>query len=310
MKKLIYLILSVVFVSNVFAQTSADEHTWTATVKVVDENGVPVPKANVRVGYYTNNTSVGIEGTTDTNGIFVATHSTSTFNYVEYGLAFTVGKEDYYGTISECDLGLPYNAVKWNPTVTILTKKIGKPIAMYARWVNENPPTLGQPIGYDLMIGDWVCTGHKGANADIVFQKWAYRKSGLDYEYKVKVTFPKAGDGIQVYTVPDSEKGSGLRSPHEAPSNGYQPELNKERSAHPGQPNKNDDDPNRIYLFRVRTALDENGNVVSARYGKIYGDFMQFTYYYNPTPNDRNIEFNPKQNLLGGIQSFEQVSQP
>jgi hypothetical protein len=30
----------------------------------------------------------------------------------------------------------------------------------------------------------------------------------------------------------------------------------------------------------------------------------------NPTPNDRNIEFDPKQNLLQGLQSFEQVGQP
>ena len=69
-------------------------------------------------------------------------------------------------------------------------------------------------------------------------------------------------------------------------------------------------DPNRNYFFRVRTAKDHEGNIVSAHYGKIYGDFMQFTYYLNPTPNDRNIEFDPKQNLLGGLQSFEQVSAP
>jgi hypothetical protein len=69
-------------------------------------------------------------------------------------------------------------------------------------------------------------------------------------------------------------------------------------------------DPNRDYYFRVRTALDPNGDVKSALYGKIYGDFMQFTYYLNPTPNSRNIEFDPNQNLLGGLQSFEGVSAP
>jgi hypothetical protein len=69
-------------------------------------------------------------------------------------------------------------------------------------------------------------------------------------------------------------------------------------------------DPNKIYYFRVRTALDHQGNVVSAHYGKIYGDFMQFRYYFNPTPNDRNVEFDTKQNLVGGIESFEQVREP
>jgi len=43
---------------------------------------------------------------------------------------------------------------------------------------------------------------------------------------------------------------------------------------------------------------------------ELYGDFTQFAYYLNPTPIDRNIEFDPKQNLLQGLQSFEQVRQP
>ena len=56
--------------------------------------------------------------------------------------------------------------------------------------------------------------------------------------------------------------------------------------------------------------MDYSGNIVSAHYGKIYGDFMTFKYYLNPTPKSRNVEFDPKQNLLGGLQSFEQVSAP
>ena len=286
------------------AQTN---YEWKATMKVVDESGNPISGANADIGYFTHSLPANALGITDTNGIFMASHS-ALESLAEVGLQ--AEKPGYYTTSAERVLGPNYDITKWVFTQTLVLKKIGKPIAMYAKWVNENPPTLGQPIGYDLMMGDWVCAGHKGANADIIFQKEAYRKSGMDYEYKVKVTFPKAGDGIQIYTIPESEKGSGLHSPHEAPIEGYKPELNKERSAHPGQPTKNDDDPNRIYLFRVRTALDQDGNVVSARYGKIYGDFMQFAYYFNPTPNDRNIEFDPKQNLLGGLQSYEQVTAP
>jgi hypothetical protein len=37
---------------------------------------------------------------------------------------------------------------------------------------------------------------------------------------------------------------------------------------------------------------------------------IAFQYYLNPTPNDRNVEFDPKQNLLGGLQPFEQVNAP
>lgn len=282
-------------------------YEWKAKIKVVNDDGISIPRALVRVGYYTNSISAVTDGITDTNGIFMFAHIARS----EYAIVnFEAEKEGYYSINQEVDLAPPYNPAKWNVEKTLVLKQIFKPTAMYAKWLNENPPTLEQPIGYDLTMGDWVCAGHKGLNKDIIFQKWAYRKSGSDYEYKVNVTFPKDGDGIQIYTMPDSAIGSSLRSPHEAPLNGYQPELNKERSAHPGQPPKNDDDPNRIYLFRVRTVKDQNGNIVSAHYGKIYGDFMQFTYYLNPTPNDRNIEFDPKQNLIHSAQSFDQVTAP
>ncbi len=36
---------------------------------------------------------------------------------------------------------------------------------------------------------------------------------------------------------------------------------------------------------------------MSANYAKIYGDFPKFVYFYNPTPNDRNLEFDPDKNL-------------
>jgi hypothetical protein len=78
----------------------------------------------------------------------------------------------------------------------------------------------------------------------------------------------------------------------------------------PGKPIETNRDVHHNYYFRVRTKLDENGNVVSARYGKIYGDFMQFSYYLNPTPNDRNVEFDPKQNLITSLKFDEGVSQP
>lgn len=297
-----------------FGQTNVWTHPWAATIKVVDENGQPVAGAEVDISYYIkpppgeNEAGESVHGLTDTNGIVRLSHAATG----SVGLSFQATKAGYYSTTRGHEFAKfqDNNPDKWNPSETLLLKKVGKPIAMYAKRIDQNPPILGQPVGYDLMIGDWVGPNGKGVNADIIFQKEAYRKSGSDYEYKVKVTFQKAGDGVQVYTIPDSDRGSDLRSPHEAPLDGYQPEINKERSAHPGQPTKNNYDSNVIYLFRVRTAVDDRGNIVSAHYGKIYGDFMQFSYYLNPTPSDRNIEFDPKQNLLGGLDSLERVTAP
>ena len=179
-----------------------------------------------------------------------------------------------------------------------MLKRVGKPIAMYAKSITSlRLPELNKAIGYDLMIGDWVGPYGKGVNTDLFFnEKHTDQNSG----YIISVSFPKAGDGIQEFIVPENEKGSGLRSPHEAPADGYRSELAQTEMTN----------PSRNFCFRVRTKLDENGNVVSARYGKIYGDLAQFTYYLNPTLNDRNIEFDLKQNLIGGLQSFEQVTAP
>ena len=49
-------------------------------------------------------------------------------------------------------------------------------------------------------------------------------------------------------------------------------------------------------IFRTRTRVDENGKLVSAHYGKIYGPWEFSTVirikdiYFNPTPNDLNLE--------------------
>jgi len=298
---------------------------WQVTLRVTDESGSPVTNATAIAGYYIQpppgQTEAGsrVTALTDTNGIAVLTaHSGPSIGY-------SAEREGYYsasGTEYNFDFRNKTNGQwhPWNPTLTVALKKIVNPIPMYARWIRSEPSVFkktGQPpivfkksIGYDLMAGDWVAPYGQGANTDIIFTEDFNKQARSDYDYKLTVSFPKAGDGIQEFTVPDSEKNSGLRSPHEAPADGYQPQLVEETSEQPGQASKFGSDPNRNYFFRVRTVLDENGNVKSALYGKIDGDFMQFSYYLNPTPNSRNVEFDPKQNLLGGLESFEQVSTP
>ena len=51
-----------------------------------------------------------------------------------------------------------------------MLKKIGKPIAMYAKSVNLGMPIFDKPTGLDLMAGDWVAPYGKGINADVVFE--------------------------------------------------------------------------------------------------------------------------------------------
>jgi hypothetical protein len=236
--------------------------------------------------------------------MFSASHTDSS-----YDLGVVIDKAGYYAT--QTGWQFYYDDKRRNPSFTLVLKKIGHPIAMYAKKVNLGMPVFDKAAGFDLTVGDWVAPYGKGTAADLIFTAHNEKRSEFDWDYKLVVSFPNAGDGIQEFVVPKSEIGSGLRSSHEAPADGYQPQWVQTMACRPhsGGYSGNRDD-NRNYFFRVRTVKDHEGNIVSAHYGKIYGDFMQLTYYLNPTPNDRNIEYDPKQNLLGGLQSFEQVDAP
>jgi hypothetical protein len=298
MKRLNYLFVLALMLNSACAQ---DKPAWNATIKVIDEAGQPVTGADAEMWWYVNapdNTTTfdKTDGLTDANGLFKTSHEANG----SIDLGFQTSKAEYYSTKIGYELAQLKDSdpAKWNHSVTLMLKKIGKPIAMYAKQIDSLTfPEFNKAIGYDLVVGDWVGPYGKGINADFLFaENHPDAKSG----YTFTVSFPHPGDGIQGFTRDWSFGVSGLLSSHEAPVDGYQPKYEQTQ-----MPN-----PDRIYYFRVQTKLDENGNIVSARYGKIYGDFMQFKYYLNPTINDRNVEFDPKQNLLGGLQSFERVTAP
>ena len=116
--------------------------------------------------------------------------------------------------------------------------------------------------------------------------------------YRLTWTFSNTGDGIQVLYRAAGVVRSELKSPQEAPIDGYEPSITID-----GQSVIDADGPTgekpACFLFRVRTALDEKGNVVSANYGKIYlGSDFRIAYYLNPTANSRTLEYDPKRNLF------------
>jgi hypothetical protein len=324
MKKITMLLcLALTVLANGFAfgQASAlpapfGPHQWTATVKVIGEDGNPIAGANVAVSYDIPATPGAdqprfgkIKGVTDDNGVFIASHTDSSWD-----LGVVVEKAGYYVTHSGYQFY--YDEKRRHPSFTLLLKKIGKPIPMYAKRLNTNVPALDKPVGFDLMAGDWVAPYGKGTKTDIIFTAHTEKRSEFDWDSKLTVSFPNPGDGIQEFDAPvllqDATMGqSDLRSSHETPAEGYQPQWVQTMSCRPHRGGYSGNrDPNHNYYFRVRTVLDSQGNILSTHYGKIYGDFMEFSYYLNPTPNDRNVEFDPKQDLLGGLPFDAQVRLP
>jgi hypothetical protein len=311
MKKIISLIIASATI-GVFAQVESFKHDWTATLKIIDERGNPVSEARATVYYMLTNSFVGL---TDTNGIFIASSHDQSVD-----LAFRVEKSGYYRTRMDYHLGFNYDAARWNPTQTILLRKIGKPIPMYAQQARIEIPELGKPIGFDLMEGDWVAPYGRGKQSDFIFQAQRRFNSWQDFDSSFRLTFHAPGDGLFAIAMPP-DQGSELRLPAIAPQDGYVAELSEQLNDTPSKGWEKSEKKDQNYYFRVRTAKDDRGNIVSAHYGKIYGDFridainsktllIFFQYYLNPTPNDRNVEFDPKQNLLGGLRFDAQVKAP
>lgn len=332
MKKLTYCFIGALAVVCAHTQTLTNiVPPWVATVTVIDENDIPIANANVEISYYIKPPSgkgeagEKIESLTDTNGIFTAGHEDTGSS----GLSFRISKTGYYLTTHGHELYQPGQfddktvAANRHPNLTLVLKKIGKPIPMYARKVHIEAPKTNKPVGFDLVEGDWVVPDGKGKQSDFVFQadrRWVSRK---DFDCTVKLTFSNPGDGLIPVSIPLNQ-GSELRMSATAPSEGYAPELSKGLSHTPAngwKDNEREGNKEQNYYFRVRTILDEHGNVKSALYGKIYGDFaldpinskttwILFTYYLNPEPNSRNVEFNPKQNLFKQLSNMEQVKEP
>jgi hypothetical protein len=317
-----------------------EEHLAQITVRVLDDAGQPLTNMQVNVStfdrwvpgdnfgrdQYKNTSSF-----TGTNGQCIVKLSGQRNRYG----CIAIPSSGYYR-----DIGLAYvftNSAKgqwqpWNPVITLVLQRVLNPIPMYAKRVEfygkMKIPAEGKPLGYDLVKGDWVAPFGTGSESDFilllqrapereVMSYWgtAPRPYKL-YDVTLRVTFSNGDDGIQsAYTA--TCQGSALKLSREAPENGYQTNLVKRTFRKEGGADHSDVHGDANYFFRVRTKKGENGKIVSALYGKIQGDVdvdrhgqVRFTYYLNPTPNDRNLEFDPKRNLFTHLKSTEQVTAP
>jgi len=225
------------------------------------------------------------------------------------------------------------------PPMEILLPKVLNPIPLHAAHANrvqgviKSVPRLGVWVGYDLGRGDWTAPDGKGEYPDVLlkltnqFSGYSLEKAQLDrakeiskkaaaregrgwaeeelqkqigrWESVLEIKFAAAKEGLlkvdERYLAYNR-----LKLPHRAPESEYIPSIRIAASTH--EPNRGKDVG---YFLRTRVKLDEAGEIVSANYAKIYGEFVvdprgsvSFLYYFNPTPNDRNLEFDPSRNLF------------
>jgi hypothetical protein len=183
-------------------------------------------------------------------------------------------------------------------------------------------------IGYDAELLEPMPPHGNGKRVDFIVKitstflgfkdAWTRRSAEVDVEtrtrtfdegkvrygnwtHSVTYRFPNTGDGVLL--SPQFWPYCKLKMPHKAPEDGYAQEITLTETqdnsgirpdlAHCREHMVN----NGLYL-RVRTQLDKDGNVVSANYAKIVEpQGSGFDIFYNPTPNDRNLEYDLKTNL-------------
>ena len=281
-------------------------------VKVVDEDGLPVEKA-IFDGYFDNPSKYN--GMGDTFKVLTNTNGESKIKGVLYG--FVEGrakKEGYYR--SSFNKSVKELKNKKHPTIKVILRKKKQPHPMYVRFMDESVvPGTNEWYGFDFGVGDWVAPYGKGKENDMqvkVIDQVTTEGNYLWHKSLYLKCDKNTFDGVIKFK---RKMWSEYSSPYLAPGTGYKKiaEYIFERSEHKIILDERAKITDGL-IFRCRSKVDENGELKEANYGKIYGEIkygiirrngpdknkvtMSFLYYFNPTPNDRNLEYDPDKNLF------------
>lgn len=223
-----------------------------------------------------------------------------------------------------------------NLVVTLRLDRVEKPIPLFVKRVELTNSLKGiggfdgtnSVVRFDLMKGDWLAPYGKGETADLEFKStlvikdktWFMmepRKYDWVYFYNLGTTAKclNSDDGFAI-VKPNLYAGIKIRCA-DMPFKTRELSLiniGRNKKYHRNGEDWNcenykDNYSDRVISFRIRSRYDEKGNLKEAYYGKIYGDFeiqgdekrgitsISFLYYLNPTPLDRNLEWDMKNNL-------------
>ncbi|BEU03037.1 hypothetical protein OAG1_18370 [Agarivorans sp. OAG1] len=281
-------------------------------LKVIDQDGQPVKGAEVSMSFMLSKGSNKFKGTTDEKGEVTA------LRFSQFGAIVRVNKKGYYQSKIK-------RTSKGHQKLTIELRKKKNPTAMYAKKLTLPVPKKREAIGFDFEQSDWVAPYGKGNTAHIFFY--------LDGEYtdihnnnnELQVSFANADDGL--FKLNKAPTNSEYPFPYQAPLIGYTNKLILKKTRSSNTKTMTTYDSSTLgYTFRINTKLNSEGEIISANYGKIAGEFLgsaytgttkrknvgyvKFTYYYNPTPNDRSLEFDWRQNLFRDLEHEEKVYEP
>jgi hypothetical protein len=254
--------------------------------------------------------------------------TSTSFGAITSPEALGIHKAGYYSTRLSLDWRRPDSRdlkIPYTTELHAMLKPIKNPIPMHAssnlgsKKIHVEIPRLDQAYGFDLKRCEPLPPLGKGEVADFHFKVTGFYRTRHDYDCRIEISFLNPGDGLVEFYTPlrwnmsePNYLGSELQSDYEAPSEGYQSTTTRADRLGPDTPFVQGFQDRRNFYFRCRTKKDASGKIISAHYGKIYGDIKflagdpamgcvgQFNWtssYFNPTPNDRNVEFDTKRNL-------------
>ena len=274
-------------------------------LQVVDDKGETVPGSNVGVGFFNGSKDnvPDLKGLTGDDGTFEIT------GRCRYWIRVHVFKKGYYAydeklNVSWTDSIPAVIDGKWQPwgeERRIVLKRKLNPVAMgNHRFGRYKPPAFDEWLGFDLCKCLWCSPYGEGEHADVLMRFTKDYHSPFDFASTFEVSFtnnPCAG-----FALLRKDMCSEMKSIHTASTNDstYSETYFKQvkRVVEHGT-SREDRLPDDEYLvFRTRTKVDDEGRLLSAHYGKIYGPFeynVNFVMesrgvYFNPTANDPNLE--------------------
>jgi len=293
------------------------------TFHVTNSKGQNVSNASIRVSFIvTDEKHTTREGTTDENGVFIAEGKTA------YRVVLMMEKDGYYATLVRHTFGKSRGDylkdgkwLPWNQTFEVTLKEKHNPIPMYVKNMEIILPKTDGSFGFDFQVGDLVAPHGKGEFADMLFTYIFNKPPAGEQEYYAHMTFEgvseKDGMILMQFDIPLPNKypsPNEYPSVYEAPTEGYENQFEMfKRFTMQAELEKSELTEKDYLVFRSRVVTDDNGGIVSANYGKIYfisyggtpkspdGGFVKMQYYFNPTPNDRNIEYDPAENLFDKV---------
>ena len=272
-------------------------------LRIVDQNGIPVVGAKVWGGLQHGDgygDFTPINGMTDTNGEYVIQGKCTT------RIRCDITMDGYYRSEFLLDnYGYRHTLLdgKWIPygeKHVVILKKIRSPCKLIAfpdslRWCRI--PVFGKWIGFDFECGEWITPYGKGRHADVLLRFASMKTSLHDYKYVLDVSFtnnPYAGAYIM-----ESDKTSDLTTTYDADSNAtYKTTFSFVLEQIPGECRHWDFlDTDSYLVFRTRTRVDKDNNLIGAHYGNIHGPWRSGAEFmilsggcFNPIENDVNIE--------------------